>query len=124
MKKKKSRVEESKAASKENKSERKIKSLSRISRLNPSELQRDHDLMLHFKRKVNYKNMNSSKYDNLSTNNDADSIQKKLAEIQNEDFTRNPEKMKYCERLLESMHRMKSPSVKAIYRKAFMEQRE
>ncbi|CAI2359593.1 unnamed protein product [Moneuplotes crassus] len=121
LKKKKARVEESKAASNQNRTERKIKSLSRISRLNPSELQKDSDLMHHFKQKVNYRNMNSSKYDHFSSNNDADSIQRKLTEIQNDEFTRDPETMRYCERLLESMHHIKSPSLKAIYRTAFDE---
>ena len=100
-----------------------MKSLTRISKLNPFELKKNHDLMMYFKKKVNYKNINNSNYESNSFMNNPEEIQKKLLEMQNEGYNRDFSKMIYSEKLLEALHRIKWPSYKSIFNKGFDETR-
>lgn len=104
--------------------QRGVKSLTRISKLNPKEFIKNDKVLTYFKKRVNYGNMNNLNYDPNEVMSNPDLILKTLTEMQQDGFSRNAKKMLFSDKLLDAISKTKTPSVRSIYTKGFKTEEE
>lgn len=63
--------------------------------------------------------MNNLKYESNDISNDPELILQTLDDLQAEGFSRNAKKMLLTDKLLKTINRIKSPSIKSIYNQGF-----
>lgn len=61
--------------------DKKVKSLSRISRMPPEKLKKNKGILKHFKRLVKYKDVNDSQYESDHKGDDPISVRNRLSEV-------------------------------------------